>query len=536
MALEAKRFDVVVIGAGPTGLTLANALGQAGVSVLLLEKLPHIIDYPRGVGVDDEALRSFQTLGLDEAVRRHITPFHAARFIRPDGKVLATIDPTQTPFGWARRNAFNQPLVDRELFLGLSRFPHVEVRFEADVRAVADAGDHAVVTLADGGTVEASYLVGCDGGRSIVREAMDVSFDGKTAPKRFIVVDVANDPIGRPNLDFILHPTRPLVSIALPGQIRRFEFGVEDHEVAGDTDITEEAMRAKLRDVFTDAQIDRLTIIRRRVYTHNARIASSFRQGRLILAGDAAHLMPVWQGQGFNSGIRDATNLGWKLAMVAQGHAGAALLDTYHTERHEHAKAMIDVSVAMGNIFAPPNAWKRLIRDLAFAAVARVPSWKAWIATMRWKPMPKMREGALVPAKAIRGDDPVGTIFPQFRVEDAQGQALRSDDAFGTGFALVSWGSDPSTYFDDDTARLLATMGCGVFTLFPACQRDIVLGSGLRSTPLFDPDGSAKAVFDKAEYALFLVRPDRIVGAAGSPVDAARLVMAMANALTLTGR
>ncbi|EGD57846.1 3-(3-hydroxyphenyl)propionate hydroxylase [Novosphingobium nitrogenifigens DSM 19370] len=536
MAVEAKRFDVVVIGAGPTGLTLTNYLGQAGVSVLLLEKLPHIIDYPRGVGVDDEALRSFQTLGLDAEVRRHVTPFHAARFIRPDGKVLATIDPTQMPFGWARRNAFNQPLVDRELYLGLSRFPNVEIRFEADVRSVADVGGQAVVTMADGSTVAADYLVGCDGGRSIVRETMGVAFDGKTAPKRFIVVDVANDPIGRPNLDFVLHPTRPLVSIALPGQIRRFEFGVEDNEVEGDIDITEEAMRAKLRDVFTDGEIDKLKIIRRRVYTHNARIASSFRKGRLILAGDAAHLMPVWQGQGFNSGIRDATNLGWKLAMVVQGKAAPALLDTYHTERHDHAKAMIDVSVAMGKIFAPPNALQRFVRDVAFAAVARVPSWREWIATMRWKPMPKMRDGALVPAKAIRGNDPVGTIFPQFRVEDVNGVPLRSDDALGTGFALVSWGSDPVTYFDGETARLLEAMGGRAFTIFPACQKEIVLASSLGSTPLFDPDGSAKGVFDRAEYSTFLVRPDRIVGAAGSPVDVARLVADMANALALTGR
>ena len=533
MAMTASQFDVIVLGAGPTGLTLTNYLGQAGVRVLLLEKLPHVIDYPRGVGVDDEAMRSFQALGLGDAVRKHTTPFHIARFIRPDGKVLAEIDPRQTPFGWSRRNAFNQPLVDNELYQGLARFPNVTVRFDAEVASVADQGGEATVTMADGAVLSARYLVGCDGGRSMVRESMDVTFDGKTAAKRFIVVDIANDPIGRPNLDFVLHPSRPLVSIALPGQIRRFEFGVEDGEVSGDIDITEEAMRAKLRDLFSDEQIDQLQIIRRRVYTHNARIVSSFRQGRLILAGDAAHLMPVWQGQGFNSGIRDATNLGWKLAMVVKGQAGDALLDSYHVERHDHAKAMIDVSVAMGKIFAPPNALLRLVRNLAFAVAARVPSWRDWIATMRWKPMPRMEQGALVPARSIRGESPVGTIFRQVRLEDAAGKPVLSDDAFGPGFALVSWGSDPANYFNADTAALLERMGGKSFAIFPACQREVVLASKPVSTPLFDPDGAGKALFDGAEHAVLLVRPDRIVGAAGMPIDAADLVARMAAALDL---
>lgn len=533
MATNLVSSDVIVIGAGPTGLTLANYLGDAGVRVTLLEKLPDLIDYPRGVGVDDEAMRSFQAIALSEQVRKHTTPAHIARFIRPDGKILAEISPQAMPFGWPRRNAFNQPLVDRELFEGLARFPNVTTIFNADVVAVENGEGGARVTLADGRVLTAGWVVGTDGGRSVVRENMDVSFDGSTAPRRFIVVDIAKDPIGRPNLDFILHPTRPVVSIALPGQIRRFEFGVDDNEVEGDIDITEEAMRDKLRDFFSDAEIDRLDIIRRRVYTHNARVASTFRQGRLILAGDAAHLMPVWQGQGFNSGIRDATNLGWKLAMVALGRADQALLDTYSVERRDHAKAMVDVSVAMGKIFSPPNALLRLLRNLAFAAVARVPKWRDWVATMRWKPMPKMETGALVRARSTRGEDPVGTIFPQFNVLDQAGNPQRSDDMFSTQFALVSWGSDPANYFDEGTAEWIARMGARSFTIFPACQKPVVEKSGLTSQALFDPDGSVKAWFDTREHSVYIVRPDRIIGAAGNPLQAAAIINQMGKALHL---
>lgn len=533
MSEKEKSAQVIVIGAGPTGLTLANYLGAAGVSVLVLEQLASLIDYPRGVGLDDESLRSFQAIGLAEKVCRHTTPSHIARFIKPNGKVLAEICPKDKPFGWPRRNAFNQPLVDRELYDGLARWENVAVRFNATVHHISDAGTSVAVTLNDGTQILADWVVGADGGRSVVREGMDVTFDGETASRRFIVVDVANDPIGRPNVDFILHPSRPIVSIALPGEIRRFEFGVDADDADGDHDITEEAMRVKLRDLFSEEEIDRLNIIRRRVYTHNARVASTFRQGRRIIAGDAAHLMPVWQGQGFNSGIRDATNLGWKLAYVVKGKADERLLDSYTIERRDHAKAMVDVSVAMGKIFAPPNFLLRVVRDLAFALISRVPKWRDWITTMRWKPMPKMDHGALVPPRSKRGKNPVGTIFPQFNVATPDGECHRSDDLFGIGFALVSWGSDPARYFEADTLAQLELIGAKCFTIFPICQKPVIEKSNVSSQPIFDIDGAAKAYFDTQEHSVFLLRPDRIIGAAGTPIEAARLVSQMAIALNL---
>jgi 3-(3-hydroxy-phenyl)propionate hydroxylase len=167
MAVEAKRFDVVVIGAGPTGLTLTNYLGQAGVSVLLLEKLPHIIDYPRGVGVDDEACARSRRSGSTRKCAA-MTPFHAARFIRrrqgpgddrshPDAVRLGPPQCVQSAAGRSRT------------CLGLSRFPCRDPVRGRRVRSVADVGGQAVVTMADGSTVAADYLVGCDGGRSIAR-------------------------------------------------------------------------------------------------------------------------------------------------------------------------------------------------------------------------------------------------------------------------------------------------------------------------------------------------------------------------------
>jgi 3-(3-hydroxy-phenyl)propionate hydroxylase len=517
-------FDIIVIGAGPTGLTIANFLGQDGIRVLVLEALENLIDYPRGVALDDEALRSFQLVGLDTQVVRHTTPQHIARFIKPNGKILAEINPLPRPYGWARRNAFNQPLIDRELLEGLKRFPNVEVRFGARMASVIDLGTMVKVEIENGGSATARYVIGCDGGRSPVRETMAVAFEGKTAPDRFLVVDLANDPVGRPNVDFILHPTRPIVSIALPAQLRRFEFSVEDHEIVDEFDVSEAALRNKLRDIFTDDEIDKLNILRRRVYTHNARIASSFRKERLLIAGDAAHVMPVWQGQGFNTGIRDATNLGWKLSLVIRGLAGEKLLDTYDEERRAHAKAMIDVSVMIGRIFAPSNIFVRLIRDLAFTMMSFVPPLKAYVTSMRWKPMPRMMKGAVVRSANAQKPDIAGTIFPQFTVNDGAGKRRRSDDAVGRGFAIFSWGADPLYYADTTELARFHKLGGRVFAIFPECQREKIQESGIDAEQLYDPDGQIKAWFDDKEFTTILVRPDRIVGACGRPVDINSLI------------
>ena len=141
---------------------------------------------------------------------------------------------------------------------------------------------------------------------------------------------------------------------------------------------------------------ERVDVIRHRVYTHHSRIAGAFRRGRLMLAGDAAHLMPVWQGQGYNSGIRDAANLGWKLAAVVNGQAGDALLDTYDVERRKHARAMIDLSTMVGRVISPTNRRVAALRDRVIHAASVVPTLKRYVLEMRFKPMPRYEQGAVV--------------------------------------------------------------------------------------------------------------------------------------------
>lgn len=166
--------DVLIVGAGPVGLTLANMLGIYGVRTRVVEERPTLIDYPRGVGLDDEALRTFQSIGLVERVLPHTTPNQIMRFVDGKGRLLTEIAPSDAQFGWPKRNGFVQPLVDAELLAGLDRFPHVEVAWGTAMVSCADSGARVTAELTtDSGstTVTARYLVGCDGGRSATQPA-----------------------------------------------------------------------------------------------------------------------------------------------------------------------------------------------------------------------------------------------------------------------------------------------------------------------------------------------------------------------------
>ncbi len=208
--------------------------------------------------------------------------------------------------------------------------------------------------------IQAQYLIACDGGNSLVRRRLSIAFDGKTAPNQWIVIDIDNDPLATPHIYLCCDPVRPYVSAALPHGIRRFEFMVMPGETQEELSKPENIAKLLSKVLPTT---DGIEVIRQRVYTHNARIAEKFRVDRILLAGDAAHIMPVWQGQGYNSGMRDAFNLAWKMALVIQGKASAELLDSYQIERQDHAKAMIDLSVMAGHVLAPPKQWQGIVRD-----------------------------------------------------------------------------------------------------------------------------------------------------------------------------
>jgi 3-(3-hydroxy-phenyl)propionate hydroxylase len=530
--------DVLLVGAGPVGLTIANILGLQGVRTLVAEERATLIDYPRGVGLDDEALRTFQSIGLVDRILPHTVPNQILRFFDAKRRVLAEMAPPDARFGWPKRNGFVQPLVDAELLRGLDRFEHVEVRWDSPMTSCVQAADAVTVELGgegDTASVRARYVVGCDGGRSTTRQMMGVSFDGTTSSTRWLVVDIANDPLGHPNSEVGADPERPYASISIAHGIRRFEFMI--HADESDEQAEDPAFLTRMLARMVPHP-DRVEVIRRRVYTHHSRIAGAFRSGRFLLAGDAAHLMPVWQGQGYNSGIRDAANLGWKLAAVVSGRADDRLLDTYDIERRKHARAMIDLSTMVGRVISPTDRRVAAARDLIVRSASIVPSLKRYVLEMRFKPMPRYEQGAVVhsldPKEPRDPSSPVGTLFIQPRVDTRTQQDVLLDEVLGRWFAVLCWNNNPRKILGDDAFAAWKALGARSIELRPLTQ--------LHWTGHDDPDvvivgdraGGLKSWFDAHKESVLFLRPDRCIAGACIAQLAPELGASLLDTLALT--
>lgn len=529
-----EQVDVLIVGAGPVGLTLANILGLQGVHTLVVEDRETLIDYPRGVGLDDESLRTFQSIGLVEQVLPHTVPNQILRFY--DGKrgLLAEMAPPDSRFGWPKRNGFVQPLVDAELLKGLARFSHVQVSWSTRMEnAGQDADGVTAEILRDGkaSTVRARYLVGCDGGRSATRRMMDVTFEGTTSETRWLVVDLANDPLGHPNSEVGADPARPYASISIAHGIRRFEFMIHADET--DEQVERPEFIARMLAPFVPHP-DRVDIIRHRVYTHHSRIAGSFRKGRMLLGGDAAHLMPVWQGQGYNSGIRDAANLGWKLAAVVNGHAGDGLLESYDAERRKHARAMIDLSTLVGRVISPTNRHVATLRDKLIRAASVVPTLKRYVLEMRFKPMPRYDTGAVVHTESASAVPPVGTLFIQPRVDTRTEQNLLLDEVLGTGFAVLAWNNSLRELLDDATFARWKALGAKLIEARPGTQLHWTGHDDPDITIVGDRTGALKKFFDAHAESVLFLRPDRCIAAAGIAQLSNELSRTLFDVLCLT--
>ncbi|MGA6205903.1 bifunctional 3-(3-hydroxy-phenyl)propionate/3-hydroxycinnamic acid hydroxylase [Nocardia testacea] len=528
-----EHFDVVIVGAGPVGLTIANTLGRYGVQTLLVEERPTLIDYPRGVGIDDESLRTLQATGLVERILPHTNPNQIMRFVDGRRRLLAEIAPTDQQFGWPKRSGFIQPLVDAELLAGLDRFDCVQIRWSTALRDCDDTGDEVRVLLdTTEGTqqVRARYVVGCDGGRSTTRHAMGVSFEGTTSPTRWLVVDIDGDPLGHPNVEVGADPARPNVSISLAHGIRRFEFLL--HADESDTDAETPEFLARLLAPFVPHP-ERLDVIRRRVYTHHSRIAGEFRKGRLLLAGDAAHLMPVWQGQGYNSGIRDAANLGWKLAAVVSGVAGAGLLDTYDQERRKHARAMIDLSTMVGRVISPTNHRVAAVRDVLVRGLALVPPLKRYVLGMRFKPMPRYDRGAVVHGWSRSPRSAVGTLFIQPRVATRARPGVLLDEALGPWFAVLCWNNQPRKVLGDGEFERWKALGARFVEARPATQLHWTGHDDPDVVVVGDSTGALKKWFDAQLDSVLFLRPDRCIAGASIAQHAPELGAALRRTLEL---
>lgn len=249
-----------------------------------------------------------------------------------------------------------------------------------------------------------------------------------------------------PYFDFVCDPALPTVSCPQPDGRHRFEFMLHDHDRTEDFET--EARARELLSHYVD--VDEVVIDRQLVYTFNALVATRWREGRVFLAGDAAHMTPQFIGQGMNSGTRDADNLSWKLAEVVRHGADPSILDSYETERRPHARAMINLSVLNKDIVSTAAPWAILARDRSIGFSAKVPVVGRFITEAKIKPRPRFRRGAYL-GDARRPGGVEGTLMPQPPVRTYAGRPVRFDDAIGSGWVVNGIGCDPRDLVDPST-------------------------------------------------------------------------------------
>ena len=547
--------DVVIAGLGPTGATLAHLLGKRGLSVLVLEREPNFYGNARAVYTDDECMRIFQSAGIAEQLAEDMQVETPAQFTFPDGRVIGQFYRLDRPMGWPILNFLYQPWMETKLSELLAQYPNVQilrgrelVGFEQNEHRVTvthqatrsfrfvDSSDARTESTADPDpqTIQARYLVGADGGRSLVRESLGIGMDGKNFPEPWLVVDLemkeGEDALRHiPYFNFVCDPDCPTVCCPQPGRFHRFEFMM----MPGQTkeQMEDPAMVRKLISRFVDP--DKFEVKRKLVYTFNALVAREWRRGRVLLAGDAAHMTPQFMGQGMSSGVRDAANLAWKLDAVLKGRAGDRLLETYGTERYHHAKAMIDASVKMKDFVSMSHPVLTRVRNLAFKIMYSLPLLSERARQGKAKPAPKFRSGTYLglPRKGKRGVE--GMLMPQPQVRTFEGKRKLLDDVIGDGYTLIGLQNNPLDHLSSDSRRFLAEMDTCFATLYPFAGRPQGLNvSRSRPAGVIEIEEAGTELIDWIKRAgvgrnpVLLVRPDKYIFAL---VDASEINSAVAE-------
>lgn len=369
--------DVAIIGLGPTGATLANLCGMWGLHTVVYERSHAPYPQPRACHLDAEIARVFQHLGFEDDLHRLLTVSAGMEYVDADGHRLFTFEGFEREplLGWHEDYVFVQPEIDALLRAGLDQYPHVTVELGREAPSLDDL------------TATARFVVACDGATSATREHAGISLIDLGYDERWLVVDLMLYEHASVELPAIIQQvcdrTRLATFVPSHGRHRRWEF-----RLAADEQVPDPwRLLAPWGVGPDDAELVRST-----AYRFHALVAERWREGNLLLAGDAAHQMPPFMGQGMCSGVRDAANLAWKLAEVVHDGHDPSLLDTYEAERRPHVDAVTALSIEAGDLLS------RLAADPSAVPAAATPDPRAW---------------SRLPGLALGGDYPVGHQLPQ---------------------------------------------------------------------------------------------------------------------------
>ncbi|HLN46841.1 MAG TPA: FAD-dependent monooxygenase, partial [Magnetospirillaceae bacterium] len=442
----------------------------------------------------------FAQIGLFEAIAGGLIQDPRVVYFNARRTKLMEMKPPRSAIGHSALGTFYQPNFERALLSGLKRFECARVAFKSNVTGLAqdDRGVDLRVDSPDGPrSLHAQFVVACDGGTSATRDSIGARMVGSTYVERWLVIDAKIENHGVDKITFFCDPRRPVVQLPAVGSRVRWEFMQLPGE-SPETLMRDDTIHMLLAP-FVKAST--LTIERRAVYAFHARVADKWRNARIFLAGDAAHLMPPFAGQGMNGGMKDAVNLGWKLAAVIAGSAGADILDSYETERARNVRAMVSLSRRLGAVIMPTNRALAGVRDAAFACLNLSRGFRSFILRGGVLPPPNISRSALT----RRGRDAlVGQMLPQPEVSAADGAAAPLDRWLGCHqWLALGVGADPAAALSRRDRAILDRLGA---------RLAIINGRGDASTlRLACGDQSFLDWAKRHRVSGVLVRPDRFI-------------------------
>ena len=524
---EDPLYDVIQIGYGPVSQVLALMLARRGWRVAIFERWKTRYSLPRAVCVDHEMARMLHQLGMRETLARVSHPAPVYRWFNAEWQELLHLDWSRDAVsGGSEVNFVHQPTLEEMFDRTVSDHPLIDVNLGCEAIAVSQTDDHAEVTVRDSETggerrVRAKFLIGTDGANSLTRQSIGATQEDFGFKADWLVIDIL--PNEGAELDIPVfaqwcNPKRPTTIV--PAGIRegryyrRWEFmRLPDETIAG---LESDDVAWSLLEPWVKPH--QAAMVRNKVYSFRSLVATGWRKERVLIAGDAAHVMPPFMGQGMCAGFRDGWNLAWKLDLVLSGKAEARLLDTYEPERRPHVKDIIEISMFLGKIICIPDAAAAAERDRMFLSGEAPPP----------PPFPCLTDGLLDRTSAGTVRAPAGLLCPQARIS-LDGREGWFDDVAGTGFVMIGLDDDPRAAMTASQTALLEQLDIKVAVI----ARE---GVAPRQGQAVEYDNRYRDFMVGLGIAVMLIRPDfYLYGGAPSTAEAGALAGRLAADLDAHG-